>query len=119
MQRVGSFKGSSLFLVGAAHTLENIKWNKNKKPKAFSAFKYMNVDSSIAVIPKSVIDGCGTILDDYRASSIAPDFGVWVEGKQNVKVAGGLLGFSAVVVVWVDGEDLLPCATVCLVRQVG
>jgi hypothetical protein len=37
---VGSFKGSSLFLVGAAHTLENIKWNKNKKPKAFSAFKY-------------------------------------------------------------------------------
>jgi hypothetical protein len=30
-----------------------------------------------------------------------------------------LLGFSAVVVVWVDGEDLLPCATVCLVRQVG
>jgi hypothetical protein len=30
MQRVGSFKGSSLFLVGAAHTLENIKWNKNK-----------------------------------------------------------------------------------------
>ncbi|SSC07285.1 RHS repeat domain-containing protein [bacterium endosymbiont of Bathymodiolus sp. 5 South] len=85
MQRVGSFKGSSLFLVGAAHTLENIKWNKNKKPKAFSAFKYMNVDSSIAVIPKSVIDGCGTILDDYRASSIAPDFGVWVEGKQNAK----------------------------------
>jgi hypothetical protein len=43
------------------------------------------VDSSIAVIPKSVIDGCGTILDDYRASSIAPDFGVWVEGKQNEK----------------------------------
>jgi hypothetical protein len=38
MQRVGSFKGSSLFLVGAAHTLENIKWNKNKKPN-HSPFK--------------------------------------------------------------------------------
>jgi hypothetical protein len=36
MQRVGSFKGSSLFLVGAAHTLENIKWNKNKKPKGLN-----------------------------------------------------------------------------------
>jgi hypothetical protein len=30
-------------------------------------------------------------------------------------VAGGLLSFSATVVVWVDGEGLLPCVAVCLV----
>jgi hypothetical protein len=32
-----------------------------------------------------------------------------------IKVAGGLLSFSATVVVWVDGEGLLPCVAVCLV----
>jgi hypothetical protein len=32
-----------------------------------------------------------------------------------IKVGGGLLGFGATVVAWVDGEGLLPCATVCLV----
>jgi hypothetical protein len=31
------------------------------------------------------------------------------------KVAGGLLGFGAMVVVWVDGEGLLPSVAVCLV----
>jgi hypothetical protein len=31
-----------------------------------------------------------------------------------VKVAGGLLSFGATVVVWVDGEGLLPITTVCL-----
>jgi hypothetical protein len=32
-----------------------------------------------------------------------------------IKVAGGLLGFGAMVVVWVDGEGLLPNVAVCLV----
>jgi hypothetical protein len=32
-----------------------------------------------------------------------------------IKVAGGLLGFGAMVVVWVDGEGLLPSVAVCLV----
>jgi hypothetical protein len=31
-----------------------------------------------------------------------------------IKVAGGLLSFSATVVVWVDGEGLLPSAAVCV-----
>jgi hypothetical protein len=32
-----------------------------------------------------------------------------------IKVAGELLGFSATVVVWVNGEGLLPSVAVCLV----
>jgi hypothetical protein len=31
------------------------------------------------------------------------------------KVAGGLLGFGAMIVVWVNGEGLLPSVAVCLV----
>jgi hypothetical protein len=41
MRRRGSFKGSSLFLVGAAHTLTNIKQAEDENPKAYPAFKYM------------------------------------------------------------------------------
>jgi hypothetical protein len=54
--------GSSLILVGAAHTLTNIKPTEDKNPKAYPAFKYMCADSSIAVTPKSVIDKHTTSL---------------------------------------------------------
>jgi hypothetical protein len=49
MRSMGSFNGSSLILVGAAHTLTNIKPTEDKNPKAYPAFKYMCADSSIAV----------------------------------------------------------------------
>jgi hypothetical protein len=42
----------------------------------------MSADSSIAVTPKSVIDKGVAYLDTYR-TSIVPDFGVWVKGKQD------------------------------------
>jgi hypothetical protein len=66
-----------------------------------------------------------------RRTPTTPDFGVWVKGKQGskegtflahgqvaigVKVAGGLLSFGAMAVVWVDGEGLLPSVTFCLVQ---
>jgi insecticidal toxin complex protein TccC len=34
----------------------------------------------------------------------------------SIKVSGTLLGFGAAVVVWVDGDGLLPSTTICLVR---
>jgi hypothetical protein len=40
----------------------------------------MNENSSIAVTPKSIIDGASAYFDTYR-DSMTPDFGVWVEGK--------------------------------------
>ncbi|VVH67034.1 hypothetical protein BSPLISOX_2237, partial [uncultured Gammaproteobacteria bacterium] len=81
MRRRGSFKGSSLFFVGAAHTLTNIKIKEFENPKAFPAFKYMCADSSIAVTPKYIIDENIEYFDTRRNSAV-PDFGVWVEGKQ-------------------------------------
>jgi RHS repeat-associated protein len=81
MRRRGSFKGSSLFLVGAAHTLTNIKQAEDENPKAYPAFKYMGENPSIAVTLKSVIDENIEYFDTHR-DSIVPDFGVWVEGKQ-------------------------------------
>ncbi|VVH60053.1 hypothetical protein BSPCLSOX_2553 [uncultured Gammaproteobacteria bacterium] len=78
MRSMGSFNGSSLILVGAAHTLTNIKPTEDKNPKAYPAFKYMCADSSIAVTPKSVIDKHTTSLDNYRKPT-TPDFGVWVK----------------------------------------
>jgi hypothetical protein len=84
MRRMGSFKGSSLFLVGIAHTLTNTRLTESENPKAYSAFKYMNVGPSIAVTPKSVIDEHGAYYDTRRKPTI-PDFGVWIEGKQDSK----------------------------------
>jgi hypothetical protein len=83
MRRIGSFKGSSLFLVGVAHTLTDTRPEGENK-KAYPAFKHMNENSSIAVTPKSIIDGAGAYFDTYR-DSMTPDFGVWVEGKQGSK----------------------------------
>ncbi len=82
MQARESFEGSSLFLVGAAHTLTDTSSEGDKNPEAFPAFKHMSADSSIAVTPKSVIDKGVAYLDTYR-TSIVPDFGVWVKGKQD------------------------------------
>ncbi len=84
MQRTGSFKGSSLFLVGAAHTLSNVKNTGFDMQEAYPAFKYMCADSSIAVVPKNVIDEHGAFLNNRRTPT-TPDFGVWVEGKQGSK----------------------------------
>jgi hypothetical protein len=84
MRRMGSFKGSSLFLVGIAHTLTNTRLTESEKPKAYPAFKYMNVGPSIAVTPKSIIDENIEYFDTYR-DSMTPNFGVWVEGKQGSK----------------------------------
>ncbi|CAB5496086.1 hypothetical protein [uncultured Gammaproteobacteria bacterium] len=84
MRRMGSFKGSSLFLVGIAHTLTNTRLTESENPKAYPAFKYMNVGPSIAVTPKSVIDEHGAYYDTRRKPTI-PDFGVWIEGKQDSK----------------------------------
>ena len=78
MRREGSFKGSSLILVGAAHTLTNVRWSKDQNPKAFPAFKYMSENPSIAITPKSVIDKHDSFFDTRR-TSVTPDFGVWVE----------------------------------------
>jgi hypothetical protein len=36
-------EGSSLFLVGAGHTLTNVKRNENQNPKAYPAFKHMEL----------------------------------------------------------------------------
>jgi hypothetical protein len=49
-------------LVGAAHTLTDTSSEGDKNPKAFSAFKHMSADSSIAVTPKSDIDKGGAYL---------------------------------------------------------
>ena len=83
MRRIGSFKGSSLFLVGATHTLTDTRPEGENK-KAYPAFKHMNENSSIAVTPKSIIDGASAYFDTYR-DSMTPDFGVWVEGKPGSK----------------------------------
>ncbi len=83
MRRIGSFKGSSLFLVGAAHTLTDTRPEGENK-KAYPAFKRMSENSSIAVTPKSIIDEAGAYFDTYR-DSMTPDFGVWIEGKQGSK----------------------------------
>jgi hypothetical protein len=56
MRKMGSFKGSSLIVLGAAHTLTNIKRVEDENPKAFPAFKHMGAGSSIAVTPKRIID---------------------------------------------------------------
>jgi hypothetical protein len=56
MLKAGSFKGSSLVLVGASHTLTDIRVERNENKKAFPAFKYLSANSSIAVTPKSIID---------------------------------------------------------------
>jgi hypothetical protein len=51
----------------------------------------------------------------------AIEFALWLslitkhKAKETIKVAGGLLGFSATIVVWVDGKGLLPSTAVCLV----
>jgi hypothetical protein len=37
----GSFTGSTLVLVGALHTITNIRPDENENPKAYPAFKYM------------------------------------------------------------------------------
>ncbi|SSC07737.1 RHS repeat-associated core domain-containing protein [bacterium endosymbiont of Bathymodiolus sp. 5 South] len=78
MRSMGSFKGSSLFLVGGSHTLTDIGVDKGVNPKAYPAFKYMCADSSIAVTPKSVIDEHVADFDSRRKPT-TPDFGVWVE----------------------------------------
>jgi hypothetical protein len=41
MLKAGSFKGSSLVLVGAAHTLTDIREKENENEKAYPAFKYL------------------------------------------------------------------------------
>jgi hypothetical protein len=46
----------SIILVGAGHTLTNIRQNEDENPKAYPAFKYMGENPSIAATPKSVID---------------------------------------------------------------
>jgi hypothetical protein len=82
MRKMGSLKGSSLFLVGAAHTLTNIRSNEDQNPKAFPAFKHMDADSSIAVTLKSTIDKRGALIDERRMPT-TPDFGVWIEGEED------------------------------------
>jgi hypothetical protein len=52
--REGSFEGSSLVLVGAAHVITDIKFMKGQNPKAFPAFKYMGENPSIAVSSKFI-----------------------------------------------------------------
>ncbi|VVM27441.1 hypothetical protein BSPWISOXPB_10413 [uncultured Gammaproteobacteria bacterium] len=90
MRREGSFEGSSLVLVGAAHVITDIKFMKGQNPKAFPAFKYMGENPSIAVTPKSVIDKYGTFLDTRR-TSLTPYFGVWVEDlKEGTFLVHGL-----------------------------
>ncbi|VVH50848.1 hypothetical protein BPUTSESOX_1087 [uncultured Gammaproteobacteria bacterium] len=84
MRSMGSFKGSSIILVGAGHTLTNIRQNEDENPKAYPAFKYMGENPSIAATPKSVIDGYVDYFDTHR-TSVTPDFGVWVEGKHDSK----------------------------------
>ena len=81
MRSMGSFKGSSLILVGASHTLTDIGVDKGVNPKAYPAFKYMCADSSIAITPKSIIDKNIADLDNHRKPT-TPDFGVWVEDPQ-------------------------------------
>jgi hypothetical protein len=44
----GSFTGSTLVLVGALHTITNIRPDENENPKAYPAFKYMGENPSIA-----------------------------------------------------------------------
>jgi hypothetical protein len=70
-----------------------------------------------------------------RRTPMTPDVGMWVEGKQGSKegtfLAHGSEGImrdiwqhnrkdtnevNATVVVWVDGEGLLPSVTFCLVQ---
>jgi hypothetical protein len=41
----------------------------------------MCADSSIAVVPKNVIDEHGAFLNNRRTPT-TPDFGVWVEGNR-------------------------------------
>jgi hypothetical protein len=63
--------------------------------------------------------------DNGRSSTrIADAFGLKIttialvkksNSVRGIKVGGGLLGFGATVVVWVDSEGLLPCVAVCLV----
>jgi hypothetical protein len=45
MQRTESFKGRSLFLVGAAHTLSNVKNTGFDMQEAYPAFKYNTIVS--------------------------------------------------------------------------
>ncbi|CAC9658259.1 hypothetical protein BTURTLESOX_1436 [bacterium endosymbiont of Bathymodiolus sp. 5 South] len=78
-------EGSSLFLVGAGHTLTNVKRNENQNPKAYPAFKHMDADSSIAVTLKSVIDKYASIRIDNRRADMTSDFGVWVEGVDGLE----------------------------------
>ena len=47
MLKAGSFKGSSLVLVGASHTLTDIRVERNENKKAFPAFKYLSANSSM------------------------------------------------------------------------
>jgi hypothetical protein len=84
MRSRGNFKGSSLVLVGALHTITNIRPDEDENPKAYPAFKYMGENPSIATTPKSVIDRCVDDFDILRTSA-TPDFGVWVEGKHDSK----------------------------------
>ncbi len=87
MLKAGSFKGSSLVLVGASHTLTDIREGGNENKKAFPAFKYLSANSSIAVTPKSIIDESSDFFDTYRNETpMLPDFGVWVEVKQDSEV---------------------------------
>jgi hypothetical protein len=88
MRKMGSLKGSSLFLVGAAHTLTNIRINEDKNPKAFPAFKHMDADSSIAVTLKSTIDKRGALMDERRTPT-TPDFGVWIESEEGTFLVHG------------------------------
>jgi RHS repeat-associated protein len=87
MLKAGSFKGSSLVLVGAAHTLTDIREKENENKKAYPAFKYLSANPSIAVTPKSIIDESSNYFDTHRSKApMLPDFGVWVETKQDSEV---------------------------------
>ncbi|CAC9640288.1 insecticidal toxin complex protein [uncultured Gammaproteobacteria bacterium] len=120
MRRRGSFKGSSLFLVGASHTLTNVKLTEFDNPEAYPAFKYMCADSSIAVIPKSVIDEYGFYFDTRR-TSLTPYFGVWVEdpkegtflvhGSESImrEIFGNVIEKMPAKLIDLSAPEFLPC----------
>jgi hypothetical protein len=48
---------------------------------------YLSENPSIAVTPKSIIDESSNYFDTYRSKTpMLPDFGVWVETKQDSEV---------------------------------
>jgi hypothetical protein len=47
----------------------------------------LSANPSIAVTPKSIIDESSNYFDTYRSKTpMLPDFGVWVETKQDSEV---------------------------------